>query len=200
MVSLPPVNPNSGSRVEPAAVKEPSKSGGAPESVRYMLVCWAVMIAGELLHQILTVISAVLDPSPLKESARSAAKARGQDITDAMLTTGVWTSVAIMALIQLAFLGLFTAALVALARRKKWAPNARRVLQIFSIFFALRALALFMMRPASTAVPIAFYAFDGIIQIILAVAGVLGLFYASQKETLDYLPGNEPPRGRAGGA
>ena len=55
-----------------------------------------------------------------------------------------------------------------------------------------------MMRPASTAVPVAFYAFDGVIQIILAVAGVLGLFYSSQKESVDYLPDQRPPQGPAG--
>ncbi|UIZ92384.1 hypothetical protein JZY91_00775 [Corynebacterium sp. CNCTC7651] len=193
------MNPNSGSRVEPEAVEGTSKSkNGTPEAVRYMLVCWAVMIAGELLHQILTVVSVVIDPAPLKESARAAAKARGQELTDAMISTGVWGSVTVMALIQLVFLGLFTAALVAISQRRKWAPNARRILQIFSIFFALRALTLFMMRPASTAVPVAFYAFDGVIQIILAVAGVLGLFYSSQKEALDYLPDQRPPQGPAG--
>lgn len=199
MVSLPPVNPNSGSHVSPSAVKPASTSSGLPETVRFMLMCWAVMIGGELLHQILTVVSTVLDPSALKESAKAAAKAQGQEIGDAALTAGVYSSVAVMALIQLVFLGVLTAALVALAKQKKWAHNARRLLQVFSIFFAFRALALFAMRPASTAIPLAFYAFDGIIQIILAVAGVLGMFYASQKATIDFLPGPGPRSPRAPG-
>lgn len=196
MVSLPPVNPNSGSHVEPKAVAGASSSGapgGKPEAVRFMLGCWAVMILGELLHQILTVISVIIDPSALKESARQAAKARGEEIADAAMNAGVWSSVFNMAAIQLLIIGLFAAALIALQNQKRWAPSARRLLQVFSIFFVIRGLTLFVMRPVSTAVPIAFYAFDGVIQIILAVAAGLGVFYASQKESRDWAEAGAPP-------
>ncbi len=205
MVSLPPMNPNSGSHVAPSAAQtsksnEPngSRKGARPEAVRYMLACWVVMIAGELLHQILTVIAVVLDPAALKESARAAAKARGEDLTDAVMSLGIIGSVVFMALIQLAVVALFAVALNALAKQRKWAPSARRLLQIFSIFFALRAVSLFLVRPGSSAIPVAFYACDGIIQIILAVAGVLGVFYASQKESVAYAEAAAPPDGRSG--
>lgn len=203
MVSLPPMNPNSGSHVAPAATQTSTSNGPKgsdnerPEAVRYMLTCWVVMIVGELLHQILTVISTVLDPAALKESARAAAKARGEDLTDAMMSLGLIGSVVFMALLQLAVIALFAVALHALAKQRKWAPNARRLLQIFAIFFALRALTLFVTQPASSSIPVAFYAFDGIIQIMLAVAGVLGVFYASQKESVAYAQAAAPPEGRS---
>lgn len=188
MVSLPPMNPNSGSHVEPEASPQSPKLGGPkPESVRFMLQCWAVMIGGELLHQLLTVASVVIDPSALKESAKQAAKAQGEDVSDAAMNAGMWGTVIVAALIQLAVLVAFVVALNAVNKQKKWSPGAVRLLQIFAIFFALRALALFMMHPSSSGVPVALSAFDGAIQIMLAVAGGMGVFYSSQKESRDYV-------------
>lgn len=183
MVSLPPGprNPNSASHVEPEAVRD-----GKPEAVRFMLVCWAVMIGGELLHQALTTIALVWDPAELIASAKEASK-QTQAMPEGLMDVAVWGSVALMALIQLSVLVLFTVALGAINKQRKWAGNARRLLQVFSVFFALRALAVFGMRPASTVVPLAFYAVDGVIQIILGVAGVLGLIYASRKESADWV-------------
>lgn len=190
MVSLPPQNPQSPSHIAPAAASQPDphgKKGTPPESVRFMLTCWAVMIAGELLHQILTVVVTVLDPAALRESAKQAAEGRGEELSDAMLTFGIYGSVVLMALIQLVILGVFAYALRTVAKRGKWAANARRLLQVFAAFFGLRVLTLFMMTPASATVPVALYAADGVIQIILGVAGVLGLVYSTRKESVDWV-------------
>lgn len=178
MVSLPPMNPQSASKVEPGAVDKQNGSGGMPEAVRYMLLSFAVMIGGELLHQLLVVISAALDPAPLREQAREQAKAAGEEISDTMINVGIYGSIAVMALIQLLVILLFVFALRAVRRQAKWAPNARRLLQIFGVFFALRMLTLFMMSPASASVPVALYGADGVVQIILGVAGVLGIVYS----------------------
>ena len=81
MVSLPPGptgpkgptnNPNSASHVDPEAAR-----GGKPETVRYMLACWAFMIGGELLHQALAVVSLLMDPAELIASAKEASKQTG---------------------------------------------------------------------------------------------------------------------------
>lgn len=199
MVSLPPMNPNSASHVEPKAVDEAStsKKGSKPEAVRFMLGCWAAMIFGELVHQILQIVGIVLDPAPLREASREAARGQEGALSESVVDAAMWSSVAIMALIQLAILAMFTAALMALNKQKRWAPNARRLLQIFSIFFGLRGLALFMMRPTSTAIPMALYGFDGVVQILVAVAGGLGVFYASQKESIQWSEAGVPPEQRA---
>lgn len=164
-----------------------------------MLLSWAIMIAGELLHQILTVAAVVIDPSELVAAAKEAAKANGEDVPESVVSAGMWGSLAVAAVIQLAIIALFVVALIALQKQKKWAPTARRLLQVFSVFFALRVFAVFVTRPASSAVPLAFYAFDGVVQIILGVAGVLGLFYASQKDSTDWAQAGAPPeKGRGG--
>lgn len=201
MVSLPPRNPGSGSHVEPRAVAGPRPEKGAmPEAVRYMLACWAVMIAAELLHQLLTVISVVIDPAPLKESAKQAAKGQGDVLSDTTLNAGMWATVVVAALIQLAIIGVFAAGLSAVSSQKKWAPRARRMLQIFAVFFAIRAVALYVALPTSTAIPVVFFAVDGIIQIVVAVAGVLGVIYSSQKESRDYVEAGGGPGAAAGPA
>lgn len=187
MASIPPINPQAPSRVQPEAVeKQSGDNNGVPEAVRYMLSCFAVMISGELLHQILVVVSAVLDPAPLREQAKQQAKAAGEQASDALVNTGVYGAIAVMALIQLGFILLLAVALRALKQRKSWAANARRLLQVFGVFFGVRVLTLFMMVPDASSLPVAFYAFDGIIQIVLGVAGVLGVVYSVDKASAEW--------------
>ena len=205
MVSLPPGptgpkgptnNPNSASHVDPEAAR-----GGKPETVRYMLACWAFMIGGELLHQALAVVSLLMDPAELIASAKQASKQTGAmsgAMSEGLMNVAMWGSVALMALIQLSVLALFAFALASISRQRKMAGTARRLLMVFSVFFALRALMVFAMRPASTTVPLAFYAFDGVIQIMLGVAGALGLFYASQKESADWVDADAGKNGAKG--
>lgn len=193
MVSLPPMNPGSPSRVEPEAVEK--HNGSMPEAVRYMLTCWAVMIGGELLHQIMAVVASVVDPSALREVAKERAKNSDGEVSDALMNASVYGSIFIMAVIQLGVILLFVFALRAVQKQAKWAENARRLLQIFSGFFALRMLTLFMMAPASTALPTAFFGTDGVVQIILAVAGILGIVYSLDKAAVAW---TKPKGGKPG--
>ena len=189
MVSLPPMNPGSPSRVEPEAVEK--QKGSMPEAVRYMLAAWTVMIGGELLHQILAVAASVIDPSALREVAKERATKGDGEVSEALMNASVYGSIFIMALLQLGIILLFVFALRAVQKQAKWAENARRLLQIFSVFFALRMLTLFMMVPASTAVPTALFGVDGVVQIILGVAGVMGVIYSVDKDSVAW---TKPPK------
>lgn len=188
MVSLPPVNPQSPSHVDTDAVAEGGKKpSGPPEPVRLMVRCWAVMLIGELIHQILTVVFSFADPAPLREAAKEQAKASGDEVSDGLLNMGVYGAIVFMGLIQLAVLLLFVFALRAVKTQGSWAANARRLLQIFAVFFAIRMLTLFMMQPTSTAIPVVFYGIDGVVQIILGVAGILGIVYSTDKASVDWV-------------
>lgn len=189
MVSLPPMNPGSPSRVEPEAVEK--QKGSMPEAVRYMLAAWTVMIGGELLHQILAVAASVIDPSALREVAKERATKGDGEVSEALMNASVYGSIFIMALLQLGIILLFVFALRAVQKQAKWAENARRLLQIFSVFFALRMLTLFMMVPASTTVPTALFGVDGVIQIVLGVAGVMGVIYSMDKDSVAW---TKPPK------
>lgn len=189
MVSLPPMNPGSPSRVEPEAVEK--QKGSMPEAVRYMLAAWTVMIGGELLHQIFAVAASVIDPSALREVAKERVTKGDGEVSEALMNASVYGSIFIMALLQLGVILLFVFALRAVQKQAKWAENARRLLQIFSVFFALRMLTLFMMVPASTAVPTALFGVDGVIQIVLGVAGVMGVIYSVDKDSVAW---TKPPK------
>lgn len=195
MVSLPPINPSEPARVEPEAVGK-QRRGGPPESVRLMLASWAIMIAGELLHQALTVIAVAIDPSPLREAAKM--RAKGEELTDAALNTGVYASVVVMALIQLTFVLLLAMALRAIKNKASWSLNARRLLQVFAGYFAIRVLALFATVPSASTLPVAFYGVDGAIQIILGVAGICGIVYSADKESVNWTGSGPKSGGKQG--
>lgn len=183
------MNPGSPSRVEPEAVEK--QKGSMPEAVRYMLAAWTVMIGGELLHQIFAVAASVIDPSALREVAKERVTKGDGEVSEALMNASVYGSIFIMALLQLGVILLFVFALRAVQKQAKWAENARRLLQIFSVFFALRMLTLFMMVPASTTVPTAMFGIDGVVQIILGVAGVMGVIYSVDKDSVAW---TKPPK------
>ncbi len=186
MVSVPPMR-------RPEVVEKQKRSDGVPEPVRLMLLSWAIMIAGELLHQALTVIAVAIDPAPLREAAKAGTK--GEEVSDAVLNTGVYTSIVVMALVQLLFVLLLVVALRAVKNKATWAQNARRLLQVFAAYFGFRILTLFVTVPAATSLPVAFYGVDGVIQIILGVAGICGIVYSADKESVNWTEPSGPNSG-----
>lgn len=152
-------------------------------TTRYLVGAWAVMVAGELVYQVLNAIGLVIEPAALKQAAREAAKARGEDVSEALITVSTYTSIVMMSLFQLLIIVLLAFALHAVAHRQKWADTARRLLSVFAIYFAIRAV-LVVLAPAAVAganqLPVAFAAVTGAMQIIVGVAGVCGLVYATR--------------------
>ena len=93
----------------------------------------------------------ITDYSPDGVAARAdAARNRGQEVSDMMLTMSTYTSIAIMTLFQLLIMVLLAFSLRAVARGQKWADAARRLLTVFSIFFVIRTL-LVVIAPAAVA-------------------------------------------------
>ena len=73
-----------------------------------------------------------------------------------------------------------------LARRGKRAGTSRRVWFAFSLYFGFRILLTFMVTPAGADVPDWLFAADGMVQILVGVAAVLGLIFSVRVDTLDY--------------
>ena len=171
-----------------------------PEAVRYLLFAWAVMIGAELVHQLFGLAMALLDPSALMESAREANKtvASGDALTDGQMKAVVYLGLGFMTLFMLVVIGLLAFALRAIAQRKKWAKNAVALLTVFSCYFVLRMITVFLVVGASTAgIPTAVVALDGVIQIIAGVAGICGLIFAQREETKKWAA-NEDAKGNRG--
>nr|VDG62228.1 Uncharacterised protein [Streptococcus thermophilus] len=164
---------------QPAPDDEPDTR---PETVRYLLVTWVVMIGAELLHQLFTIAMPLLDPSALFESAREASKTMPQAVTEGQVKLVAYASISIMALLSLMIVALLAVALRAVATQKKWANNARTLLMAFSVFFALRMLTVFLVNPAGMDVPTAVIGADGVLQIAAGVAAICALIFASQED------------------
>ena len=170
----------------------------SPEGVRYFLTAVSIMLGAELLHQILNLVMVLIDPSELMKSAREANKGSGRDVSDQQITTVAYTTVIIMALLSLVVLIVLAMAVKAVARQKEWASNARVLLMVFSVFFGLRLLTVFVATAVSgSAVPTAVIAVDGIIQIIAGVAGICAVIFASQDDVHKWTARNNVsgPRG-----
>lgn len=163
-----------------------------PELITYLIGIWTFMVGAELLHQILSVIMSLVDPSALKAAARETAE-QSPEVPEAAFTLSVYFSIGIMALITLAIVGLLVWMLVLFAKQHKWAGYARRLLSIFSLFFALRMLLVFLSTPAASGVPVWVFAVDGMVQIALGVAGILGLIFANKEEALAWTGEDKRP-------
>ena len=211
MVSLPPGAPqqrtrnNQPNHVAPEAVNagnagNAGKGGGRgvdklPETVRYLVASLSVMLGAELVHQLVAAATVLIDPGPLRESARKAAEKSGEQVSGLMINLSVYSSVAMMLAFQLVVVGLLAVAVRAVARRAGWAPNALRLLQFFGIYFAIRAGMLFLLTPDSAAVPVAFYAVDGALQIIAGAAGACAVAYAMQDQVHNHVRKKKPGAG-----
>lgn len=168
-----------------------------PESVTFALWAWAVMVGLEFLHQILQVIMVALDPAELVAAAKE--QAEGQEIAadSAVVDFAAYGSVAIMGLINLVIVGLLLGAVAVIARNnEKWKVGMRQLLVIFSIFFLLRGMLTIGSSPASPALPDWLPLFDGALQIIIAVAGVLGWIYASRSDAVEWFNPNDDTEGK----
>lgn len=149
-----------------------------------MLILWSAMVGLELLHQILNVVMALLDPTAMRAAARSQDAAEG--VSDAVVNASVTAATLLVGLLNLIILGVLAWMILIVNKRGKRLPTALMLLMIFSLFFALRALLLFLASPTGD-VPIALFAVDGSIQILVAVAGVLAYLLARQPEALSWL-------------
>lgn len=157
-----------------------------PEAVRYMLLLWAGVLAGEVLHQILSTTMSFMDIEVLKAAAAKRAEESGGPMNDALATIGATGGIVVMTLLAFAILGLLAWMLNCLARKTKWAGNGRRMWFAFSIYYGIRAGLLFATQVGASDVPDALYLLDGALQILIGVAAVMGLIFSMKQETLDY--------------
>lgn len=170
-----------------------------PEAVRYLLLAWAVMIGAELVHQLFGVAMALLDPTALMESAREANKTvgGGEAVGDDQVKLIVYVAIALMGLFALAVVAVLALALKAVARQKKWTKNAAMLLTVFSIYFLLRMITVFLVVGANSGgIPTAVVALDGVIQIIAGVAGICALIFAQRDDAKKWTAKEDAKGGR----
>ncbi|NLF90023.1 MAG: hypothetical protein GX570_01550 [Corynebacterium marinum] len=160
---------------------------GKPETIRLMLLLFAVAVGGEILHQILSVTIGLMDPSALLSAAKDAlSEDQAAELSEGAVTTSVYTSIVLAGALGVAIMGLLAFMLVLINRRSRHAGLARRMLLVFGFYFGFRTLLLFVAAPGGNDVPVAMYLLDGGVQIIVGVAAVLGLIFSFRPETLKW--------------
>lgn len=171
-----------------ATVKNPGEK--KEDTVKLLIQMWAVMIGLELLHQILNVVMSFTDPTTLRTVAKEQAAAQG--LSDGIVNATVIAAILVMGFFNLIVIAILSWMVVMVKNRSKRLPTAFLLLTIFSFFFILRVLMLFFASPGGTDVPMALFAIDGCVQILVGVSA--GVAYALSrteqpvKMLTDYAP------------
>ncbi|HJE11550.1 MAG TPA: hypothetical protein K8W18_09505 [Corynebacterium glutamicum] len=155
-----------------AAAKNPGEK--KEDTVKLLIQMWAVMIGLELLHQILNVVMSFTDPTALRTVAKEQAAAQG--LSDGIVNATVIAAILVMGFFNLIVIAILSWMVVMVKNRSKRLPTAFLLLTIFSFFFILRVLMLFFASPGGTDVPMALFAIDGCVQILVGVSA--GVAYA----------------------
>lgn len=169
------------------APKSRGFGAGLPESVRLAVLVWAVAIGLELLHQILSMTMGIIDPTDLLVAARE--NGAGEQLpgdAESVVRMTAYAAIAIMGMINLIIVAVLAVGLRFFAKKHRLAGGSRRLLMIFSLFLTLRGLLVFGAQPGGSSVPDALYLVDGSVQLIIAVAAVLGIIFSQREETLEY--------------
>ncbi|ERS43477.1 MULTISPECIES: hypothetical protein [Corynebacterium] len=183
-----PGNPGAQPSNQRGGGKDSSKR---PETVVYMLWLWLGVVAGETVHQILNVVLTLLNHDVLMAQAKQMVESAsggedGEEVSDSFIEMAAYGSVALSAAIAIGVLVLLLFLLKSLAEPSKRAGTSRRIWFAFSIYFGFRILLTFMVTPAGADVPDWLFAADGMVQILVGVAAVLGLIFSIKPDTLDY--------------
>ncbi|MBI8999553.1 hypothetical protein M0E87_01730 [Corynebacterium sp. CCM 9185] len=150
-----------------------------PESARLAVQLWWAMVVLEIIHQVFNVAISLIDPSEVKANADFGDT--GAVPVDAVITVAIIMA-GVLGIGIMVFLGF---AVYGYARNSGW-RWLRTLLVFFSVYFAIRAVVVFTATPAGTAVPTALYLIDGSLQILAAIAGVLGLILSRRPDAVEW--------------
>ena len=191
--SRPKLQPGSPPPGDPRDQRGKGSQGGSkrPETVVYMLWLWLGVVAGETVHQILNVVLTLLNHDVLMAQAKQMVESTsggedGEEVSDSLIEMAAYGSVALSAAIAIGVLVLLLFLLKSLTGPSKRAGTSRRIWFAFSIYFGFRILLTFMVTPTGADVPDWLFAADGMVQILVGVAAVLGLIFSIKPDTLDY--------------
>lgn len=155
-----------------------------PDVVAVFCQLWIAAIILELIHQVLSITTSVMNPSQLREQVIDQAKEQGTPISDSMVSTIVVLAFTVMGVVAVIIAAVLAFATSRVHRGTKRSGMARSLLTFFGIFFLVRLVIIMVSTPEGTAVPVALLAVDGSVQIVLGVIGALTLYFGRREETL----------------
>ncbi|MDY3128070.1 MAG: hypothetical protein SOW59_08130 [Corynebacterium sp.] len=189
MTSIPPLKPQTSAQNtsghNAAGAPEPGDHK-RPEVVSLLVTLMMAVVACELIHQIVSAVITVVNIDIVQAMAR---KNFEQDsaLPEAFTRASAWFAFGFSTILSLVIIGVLAWAVRTFADKGKYVAGARRIMFIFSLYFAFRILMVFLSKPiAASAAPDWLFALDGVVQILAGVGGILCVIFASRTETLDY--------------
>lgn len=155
-----------------------------PEAVDLATKLWLGVMGCEALHQLLNVITSLLNIGELKSQAKQTMSAEQiAKLGDPQLTVVAVFSVIAAGFLAMIVLGIVGWTAYQFRSGSKRAEKARRFLTIFAIYFVFRGLVVFELAEVSPA-PVALLLLDGSAQLLVAVLAVLAALLGGKKESV----------------
>lgn len=145
---------------------------------------WAFVVAlvAETIHQVLNMVMSFINRDFAEATLADTLKDTNTEASEQLISVAYTGSVLLMGGIALGILVLLGWLVRQHHLGTKRAATARRILQYFAIYFGLRAFLLLAAQPEFSDIPIAMFVADGIVQIIVATAAILGMTYSLRPE------------------
>lgn len=145
---------------------------------------WAFVVAlvAEAIHQVLNMVMSFLNRTVAEATLADTLKEANTEASPQLVSAAYTGSVLLMGGTALGILILLGWLVRQHHLGTKRAATARKVLQYFAVYFGLRAFLLLAAQPEFNDIPIAMFVVDGIVQIIVATAAILGLTYSVRPE------------------
>lgn len=163
----------------------------APESVVLAFKVWVVVLLFEIVHQITSVLSALMDRKNTTATIIEQYKQNQAAVipTEPFVSAVVIGSSIFAGCVALSIIGIVLWLARSYVTGGSRAGTARKVLTYFGVFFALRCIFAFK-APVMSTVPIGLLAFNGSVEIAVGVAAVVGTILVSKPDSLEWVGDN----------
>ncbi|GAA1474398.1 hypothetical protein P4N68_02545 [Corynebacterium felinum] len=167
------------------------EKGTAPESVVLAFKVWVAVLILEIVHQITSVLTALMDRENTTATIIEQYKQSQAAVipSETFVSTVVIGSSIFVGCVALAIIGIVLWLARSYVSAGPRAGTARKVLTYFGVFFALRCIFAFK-APTLSMVPIGVQAFNGSVEIAVGVAAVVGTILVSKPDSLEWVGDN----------
>lgn len=158
-----------------------------PETVVLAVKVWAVALALEVIHQVLNVAMGIANRfETAHEVGNRVSESQPQPLPEPRMVElmVVFTNIA-LGVVSLCIVGVLCWMVITLNRKGRFVGFARRGLTYFGFYLGLRGLIAFAASPVGS-VPLALFAIDGSLRIIIGVIGVVAVILCSKDETITW--------------
>lgn len=143
---------------------------------------FAITLIAEAIHQVLNMVMSFINRDVAEATLAETFQDANTEASEQLISAAYTGSVLLMGGVALGILALLGWLVRQHHLGTKRAATARKVLQYFAVYFGLRAFLLLAAQPEFNDIPIAMFVVDGIVQIIVATAAILGLTYSVRPE------------------